>query len=60
MKFIKLYHECLSYLQSEVKEKKMVLDSAQLAFMTADPGLVQLNQSSLISAYRTKKQPKLH
>jgi len=28
MKFLKLYHECLNFLQTEVKEKKRVLDTA--------------------------------
>ena len=40
LKFIQLYRECLTDLQSEIKEKKLVLDTSQLAFLTSDPGLI--------------------
>jgi phosphatidylserine decarboxylase len=57
MKFLKLYRECLTFLQAEVKEKKRVLDTAQLAFMTADPGIVQQTVASHINSYKKKKKP---
>ena len=41
MRFLALYRECLQELSKEIKEKKQVLDTSQLAFLTADPGLVQ-------------------
>ena len=28
-------------LSAEIKEKKLVLDTSQLAFLTTDPGLIQ-------------------
>ena len=40
MRFIQLYRECLLQLAGEIREKKQVLDTSQLAFLTADPGLV--------------------
>ena len=40
MRFAALYRECLHELAKEIKEKKQVLDTSQLAFLTADPGLV--------------------
>ena len=40
MRFVQLYRDCLQDLSKEIKEKKQVLDTSQLAFLTADPGLV--------------------
>ena len=57
MKFLKLYHECLTFLQTEVKEKKRVLDTAQLAFLTADPGAVQQTVASHLTVYKKKHKP---
>lgn len=40
VRFLALYRECLTELSKEIREKKAVLDTSQLAFLTADPGLV--------------------
>ena len=39
-----------------MKEKKKVLDTAQLAFLTADPGLVQSSVANHINNYKKKKK----
>ena len=56
-RFVALYRECLRELQNEIKEKKQVLDTSQLAFLTADPGLVQTKINSLMSTYHKQKVP---
>lgn len=40
VRFMKLYHECLSQFKVEVREKKNILNDTKLAFMTAEPGLL--------------------
>lgn len=55
-KFLALYRECLGELQSEIKEKKHVLDTSQLAFLTADPGLIQTKLSDAITTYHKQKK----
>ena len=57
LRFVALYRECLLELQNEIKEKKQVLDTTQLAFLTADPGLVQQKIQSCITTYQKKKRP---
>ena len=52
LRFMQLYRQCLIELQTEIKEKKSVLDTAQLAFLTADPGLVQQKISSYTNNYK--------
>mmetsp|Transcript_24586 Transcript_24586/g.32923 ORF Transcript_24586/g.32923 Transcript_24586/m.32923 type:complete len:83 (+) Transcript_24586:75-323(+) len=51
MRFIALYRECLQELSKEIKEKKQVLDTSQLAFLTADPGLVQAKIQASVNIY---------
>lgn len=60
LKFMKLYRECLTYLHAEVREKKKVLDASQLAFLTADPGVIQQTAANHLTMYqRVKKQPEV-
>ena len=56
MRFIALYRECLRELHEEVKEKKQVLDLTQLAFLTADPGLVQAKIASAATTFHKQKK----
>ena len=56
-RFLSLYRECLQELQKEIREKKQVLDTTQLAFLTADPGLVQAKLASVINNYHKQKKP---
>lgn len=57
LRFVALYRECLRELQQEIKEKKQVLDTSQLAFLTADPGLVQQKIAACVSTYHKQKKP---
>ena len=56
MRFMKLYRECLQELAQEIREKKSVLDTSQLAFLTADPGLVQQKIQAAVSTYHGQKK----
>ena len=47
-------------LQNEIKEKKQVLDTSQLAFLTADPGLVHQKIQASVNNYRSKRKQTLH
>ena len=57
MRFVALYRECLQELAKEIKEKKQVLDTSQLAFLTADPGLVQAKIQASVGTYHKQKKP---
>ena len=54
---MKLYHECLTQLKTEVREKKKVLDGTSLAFMTAEPGLLNQTVGSFVTSFRSRKKP---
>ena len=43
-------------LAKEIKEKKQVLDTSQLAFLTADPGLVQTKIQASVGHYHKQKK----
>ena len=56
MRFVALYRECLGELAKEIKEKKQVLDTSQLAFLTADPGLVQSKIQASVNTFHSQKK----